>query len=88
MKSNYKIISQSLWEFLSRWKLSTAPRVFTDLLSNSPKCLPRFSPGYEGTDNMFYFLNIEVSTWKVLSEDVYIRNMFLGGKVGVCESQF
>ena len=26
------------------------------LLSNFPKRLPRFSPGYEGTENMFYFL--------------------------------
>ena len=32
-------------------------RVFTDLLSNSPKRSPLFSPGYEGTENMFYFLN-------------------------------
>ena len=48
----------SLWEFSSRWKPSTASRVFTDLLSNSPKCWPRFSPGYEGTENMFYFLNV------------------------------
>ena len=31
------------------------PRVFTDLLSNSPKRLSRFSPGYEGTEIMFYF---------------------------------
>ena len=30
----------------------------TDLLSNSPKRSPQFSPGYEGTENMFYFLNI------------------------------
>ena len=34
----------------------TASQVFTDLLSNSPKHSPRFSPGYEGTENMFYFL--------------------------------
>ena len=34
-----------------------APRVFTDLLSNSPKDWPRFLPGYEGTEKMFYFLN-------------------------------
>ena len=27
---------------------------FTDLLSISPKRLPRFLPGYEGTENMFY----------------------------------
>ena len=41
---------QSLREFSSRWKSST---VFTDLLSNFPQRLPRFSPGYEGTENMF-----------------------------------
>ena len=46
---------QSLWEFSSSWKFSTASRVFTDLLSNSPKRSPRFSAGYEGTENMFYF---------------------------------
>ena len=49
---------QSLWKFLSRWKPSTGSRVFTDLFSNSPKGSPRFSPRYEGTENMFYFLNI------------------------------
>ena len=48
---------QSLREFSSRWKPSTASRVFTDLLPNSPKRSPRFSPGYESTENMFYFLN-------------------------------
>ena len=37
---------------------STAFRVFTDLLSNSPKRLPQFSPGYKDTENMFYFLII------------------------------
>ena len=41
---------QSLWEFSSRWK--------TDLLSNSSKFSPWFSPGYEGTETMFYLLNI------------------------------
>ena len=30
--------------------------VFTDLLWNSPKRSSWFSPGYEGTENMFYFL--------------------------------
>ena len=40
---------QSLWEFSGRWKTSTASRIFTDLLLNSPKHLPQFSPGYEGT---------------------------------------
>ena len=49
---------QSLWEFSSRWKPSIGSRVFTDLLSNSPKRSPPFSPGYEGTENMFYFLNL------------------------------
>ena len=44
---------QSLWKFSSRWK----SRVFTDLLSNSPKRSPRFSPAYEDTENMFYFLD-------------------------------
>ena len=53
---------QRLWEFSSRRKpetdlFSTASRIFTDLLSNSPKCSPRFSPGYESTENMFYFLS-------------------------------
>mgnify|MGYP001794243897 CR=1 FL=1 len=48
---------QSLWEFSRRWKPSTAFWVFTDLLSNSPKCSPRFLPDYEGTENMFNFLN-------------------------------
>ena len=47
---------QSLWEFASRWKPSTATRVFTDLLLNSSKHSPQFSPGHEGTENMFYFL--------------------------------
>ena len=47
---------QSLWEFSSRWKHSTASRVITDLLSNSPKRTPWFSAGYEGTKKMFYFL--------------------------------
>ena len=38
---------------------STEFRVFTDQLSNSPKHLPWFSPGYEGMENIFYFLNEE-----------------------------
>ena len=46
-----------MWEFSSRWKPLTASRVFTDLLLNSPKNSPQFSPGYEGTENMFYFFN-------------------------------
>ena len=39
---------------------TTASGVFTDLLSNSPKRLPRVSPGYEGKENMFYFLNVSL----------------------------
>ena len=35
---------------------SLASRVFTDLLLNSPKRSPQFSPGYEGTENMFDLL--------------------------------
>ena len=48
---------QILWEFLSRLKPKMQSRVFTDLLSNPPKHLPLFSPCYEGTEKMFYFLN-------------------------------
>ena len=44
---------QSLWEFSSRWKPSTASRVFTDLFSNSPKRSPRFLPHFEGTETCF-----------------------------------
>ena len=54
---------KSLWEFSKRWKPSTASWVFTDLLSNSPKCTPRFSPGYESTQNVFYFLNKTFYWW-------------------------
>ena len=46
---------QSLWEFSSRWKPSTASRVFGALLSNCSKHSLRFSP--ESMENMFYFLN-------------------------------
>ena len=48
---------------LKQVKPSTVSRVFTDLLSNSPKHLSRFSPGYESTENMFYFINkIQITT--------------------------
>ena len=47
---------QSLWKVSSKWKPSTASRVFTDLLLNSLKRSPRFSRGYEGRENMLYFL--------------------------------
>ena len=35
----------------------TTSRVFTDLLSNSPKHSSQFSPGYEGMDTMYYLVN-------------------------------
>ena len=34
----------------------TASQGFTDLLENSLKRSPRFSPDYGGTENMFYVL--------------------------------
>ena len=50
----YKTIPrQSLWKLSSRSKLEMQSRVF----SNSPKRLP-FFPGYEVTENIFYFLNL------------------------------
>ena len=49
------IFSRFLLCFMSF--VTTASRVFTDLLSKSPKRSPRFSPGYEGTEKMFYFLS-------------------------------
>ena len=41
----------------SRAGENPASRVFNDLLSNSPKRSPRFSPGYEATENKLYFLH-------------------------------
>ena len=52
-----KVCENSQASASHRW---TASRVFTDLHSNSPKRSPRFSPGYEGRENMFYFLNIKI----------------------------
>ena len=43
-----------LWEFTVRASY---------LLSNSPKHLPRLSPGYEGSENMLYFLTN--SQWEI-----------------------
>ena len=43
---------------LEQVKPSAASQVFTDFLSNSPKCSLQFSPGY-GMENMFYFLIIK-----------------------------
>ena len=46
-----------MWLTVSAKFARILDQVFTDVLSNSPKCSPRFSPGYEGTEKMFYFLN-------------------------------
>ena len=35
-------------------------------ISNFPKRSPRFSPGYEGTENMFYFLNRKPTSGKLV----------------------
>ena len=51
----------------SLWEFSTASQVFTDLLSNSPKRSPRFSPGYKGTENIFNFLNITLNMTLICS---------------------
>ena len=40
-------------KILEQAKTSTASRMFTDLLSNSPKRSPRFSQGFQGTESMF-----------------------------------
>ena len=60
---------QSLWELLRRWKPLTVSRVFTDLLSNSSKRSPWFSPGYESREHVL-FLNEYVkhettATWNL-----------------------
>ena len=47
----------ALRAFIGWWKPSTASWVFTNLLSNSPKCSPQFLPGYEERENVFYFLD-------------------------------
>ena len=39
--------------------ISTSSQVFTNQLENSTK-QPLFLPGYEGTENMFYFLNKKI----------------------------
>ena len=52
MKTSAKFV-----KILQQVKPSTASRFFTDLLLDSPKRSPRFSSSYEGTENMFYFLN-------------------------------
>ena len=45
-------------------------QVFTDLLLNSPNRSPRFSPGYGGTVNMFYFF------YKIIIIDLRKRNIY------------
>ena len=71
---------QSRWKFSSRWKPSTMSRVLTDLHSNSPKRSPWFSPGYEGTENMFYLLSkyfsqrCEQVDWATCSAQTVNRN--------------
>ena len=42
-------------KILEQVKTLACSRVFTDLLSKSHRHSPRFSPGYEGTENMFFF---------------------------------
>ena len=37
--------------------MNSAFITIADLLSHFVKCSPRFSPGYEGTEKMFYFVN-------------------------------
>ena len=56
----YMFVSAMFGRILEQMKTSTASWLFTDLLSNSPKRSPQFSPGYESTENMFYFLSIKV----------------------------
>ena len=56
--------------------MSTASRVFTDLLSNSPKRLPRFSPGCEGTENMFYFF-YKIIIFRLNKEKDDIRSAYV-----------
>ena len=64
---------------LEQVKTSIASRVFTDLLSNSPKRSPRFSPGYEGTENMFYFFyKIIIFRLNKGKDDIRSAYYFLG----------
>lgn len=42
---------------LAKFVRAGASLFFADLLLNFPKGLTRFSRGYQGTENMFYFLN-------------------------------
>ena len=44
-------------------KTLTASRVFINVLSSSHKRSPWFSPGYEGTENMFSFLIYIISRY-------------------------
>ena len=53
-------ISPKFVRIFEQMKTLTVFRVFTDMLSNSPKRSPRCSPGFEGTENMFYFLKTNI----------------------------
>ena len=51
-------------------------RVFADLLFNSPKRSPRFPPGYEGTENMFYFF-YKINIFRLNKEKDDIRSTYI-----------
>ena len=55
----------------SRWS-----RVFTNLLSNSPKRSPRSSPGSEGTENMFPFF-YKIIIFRLSKEKDNIRSAYV-----------
>ena len=67
-----KKISSKFLGILEQVKSSgtASRRVFTDLLSNYLKLSPWFSPGYEGTEKMFYFL-IELETSVITMQRSY-----------------
>ena len=48
-----KEIKRVLRAIIAWWKARKSVRFLSDLLSNSPKHSPRFSPGYEGTRTIF-----------------------------------
>ena len=58
---------------MGNWKLmhSYVYLIFTDLLLISLEHLPWFSPGYEGTESMSYFLTSAITTFScLLSVDI------------------
>ena len=56
--------------------IATTSRVFTDLLSNSLKRSLRFSPGYEGTENVFYFLSEQKFVYTCIFARVFTNLSF------------